>query len=94
MLDNTDMGHDPQTLRIILDWGHCQRMLDHIQWGCEHDDLAPRVKALVDYLTASVGIPTSEPLSDRLSLPARKARKLEKKDPNPKKRKARTKRAT
>ena len=54
--------------RILMDWGACHRLLDHLQVGREHTELAPRVRQLVDYLVASSGWPAGSPPPDRFGL--------------------------
>jgi len=50
-----------QRQRLILDWGACHRLLDHLQIAVEHESLLPRVRRLADYLAASSGWPAGEP---------------------------------
>lgn len=58
--------------RILLDWGECHRILDHLQWDCGEEDLTPRVRRLADYLVAAVGWPADKPEPSRTFPPSPK----------------------
>lgn len=58
---------DHDTRRIVLDWGMAHRLLDQLQVGVEHDDLAPRVRLLCQYLAATIGWPAGVPGPDRFA---------------------------
>lgn len=60
-----DMPSDRNTRRALMDWGECIRLLDRLQWATQHDDLLPRVRALANYLAASVGWPGGVAPSDQ-----------------------------